>query len=135
MSTTNSPASFGSLPRTMPATLCDSTSWFSTATLARTEMGSGKCGSALPSSAIFRISAKVWPEPSNSRSARAGLKAMDTCCPAVSSSEASASAMAGLSRLGDERSHGTSMLFGLASEIVPMAPSRFSVFQRSAADW
>ncbi len=63
-------------------------------------MGSGKCGSALPSSAIFRISAKVWPEPSNSRSARAGLKAMETCCPAVSSSDGVGEGHRGIEAVG-----------------------------------
>ena len=77
----------------------------------------------------------MCPEPSNSRSAFAGLNVIDTCAPAVSSVLESASAIDGFSRLGAERSHGTSMLFGLGMVIVPMPPSRLIAPQRSAADW
>ena len=66
---------------------------------------------------------------------RADYKAGETVLDIGCGGGASARAIAGLSRLGDDRSHGTSMLLGLATAMVPTAPRRFNVAQRTAADW
>ena len=56
------------------------------------------------------------------------------CCPAESSSAASASDIAGCRRASVERAQGMSMLLGLAMLTVPIAPAVWYIFQRSAAD-
>ncbi len=85
-------------------------------------------------SASATISANVWPDPAKRRSALAGLKAIETCWPAVSSSAGSASDIAGWRRASVERSQGGSIRPGCCSTIAPSAPAFFSAAQRTAAD-
>ena len=118
----------------MPATFCDSTCARSTAAVAFRRAGSAKLGTGLSPSTSASISAKVWPEPANSLSACAGFIVTASCCPGASSSEASASDIAGCRRASVERAHGMSMLFGLAMVRVPTAPAALYIFQRSAAE-
>ena len=70
----------------------------------------------------------------NRRSALAGLNAIETFWPAVSSRAGSASDIAGCRRASAARSHGGSMRRGCWSTMVPRAPARFSAAQRTAAD-
>ena len=118
----------------MPATFWDSTCARSTAAVALSRADSAKPGNGLPPSTSASNSAKVWPEPANSLSACAGFIVIDSCCPAASSSAASASDIAGCRRASVDRAHGMSMFFGLAILMVPTAPAALYIFQRSAAE-
>src|SRR5260370_22873782 len=82
-----------------------------------------KCGRGLRSLPKAAISAKVWPEPANSFSAEAGLKATPNWRPGGSLNSESERSMEGGLRLTEIRDHGISMEAGLEIVSVPVAPA------------